>query len=138
MRSGIELMRLHLLALAVTGLLAVDTPPTADEIGNAGWALLHTVTLAYPEQPTEDDKLTMNQFFASFAKVYPCHICSGHFQQLLAQNPPRIESRETLSQWLCEAHNNVNRRLGKAEFPCTSVQGRWLATYPAHNGGGAV
>ena len=29
--------------------------------------------------------------------------------------------------WLCEAHNRVNRLLGKAEFPCnlTQLDGRW-------------
>lgn len=128
---------MHLLVFLISLIgcrLALTTPPSPDEIGNAGWTLLHTVSLAYPDVPTEDERMTMIQFLNSFAKVYPCHICSGHFQQLLARSPPRTESRTSLSQWLCEAHNNVNERLGKTPFPCEQVQERWLTTFPAHNG----
>lgn len=37
---------------------------------------------------------------------------------MLARDPPRLESRDALARWLCERHNEVNRRLKKPEFPC--------------------
>lgn len=30
----------------------------------------------------------------------------------------RVGSREELSVWMCEAHNRVNRQLGKPEYSC--------------------
>lgn len=45
-------------------------------------------------------------------------VCAKHFGAMLAREPPRLDSREALAQWLCERHNEVNRRLGKPEFGC--------------------
>lgn len=99
--------------------------PTPEEIGIAGWTILHTVTIAYPENPTFDQKNNMLIFFQYFAKVYPCAVCSQHFQMEIAQDPPRTESRDELTQWLCRIHNRVNVRLGKPEFDCANLYKRW-------------
>lgn len=33
--------------------------------------------------------------------------------------------REGLGRWMCEAHNEVNRKLGKEGFDCRRVEERW-------------
>lgn len=39
-----------------------------------------------------------------------------------------MESRESLSLWLCARHNEVNDKLGKETFPCVlkELDKRWL------------
>lgn len=37
----------------------------------------------------------------------------------------RVESREAFGRWMCEAHNEVNRKLGKREFDCEKWEERW-------------
>ena len=40
-------------------------------------------------------------------------------------NEPRVEGRDALGRWMCEAHNDVNRKLGKREFDCSRWEERW-------------
>jgi hypothetical protein len=46
---------------------------------------------------------------------------------LIAEMPPDASSNRALSLWACAAHNVVNRRLHKPEFPCTldALRERW-------------
>eukprot|EP00741_Cyanophora_paradoxa_P012620 tig00020614_g12193.t1 len=99
--------------------------PTRDEIGRAGWTLLHTAAASYPRQPTEQDKRAMRTFLLSFTEVYPCAECRKDFQQIVQRHPPRLESREDLSTWVCEVHNEVNRKVGKPAVPCVGMAERW-------------
>ncbi len=43
----------------------------------------------------------------------------------LKDDDPDTTSQEALSQWFCDYHNEVNRRLGKKEFDCSKVFERW-------------
>lgn len=43
----------------------------------------------------------------------------------MVKNKVRTESREEFGQWMCEAHNDVNRKLGKKEFDCSKWEERW-------------
>ena len=58
-------------------------------------------------------------------RMYPCGECARHFRELVAASPPSLASRHDFSLWMCEAHNTVNRRLGKPTFNCALVQARW-------------
>lgn len=42
-------------------------------------------------------------------------------------NAPDVSGRQGLSKWLCERHNEVNRKLGKKEFGCDwqNLDARW-------------
>jgi FAD-linked sulfhydryl oxidase len=40
-------------------------------------------------------------------------------------NAPRVSSREDFGRWLCEAHNEVNDKLGKPLFDCNKWEERW-------------
>lgn len=46
-----------------------------------------------------------------------------HFS--LKTDPPKLQSQDELSQWLCRLHNKVNLKIGKPEFDCSKVNERW-------------
>lgn len=69
----------------------------------------------------------MRTFLHLIGKLYPCWPCASDFQHWMAErgNAPRVEGREALGRWMCEAHNEVNRKLGKEEFDCKRWEVRW-------------
>ena len=73
----------------------------------------------------------MKQFLGLFARMYPCWHCAEDFQQWMkakgAANQPKVEGRREFMRWMCEAHNEVNAKLGKKEFDCgeKSLEERW-------------
>jgi FAD-linked sulfhydryl oxidase len=60
-----------------------------------------------------------------FSKLYPCWVCAEDFQDFMEKNKVRTESRREFGMWMCEAHNEVNRKLGKKEFDCDRWEERW-------------
>lgn len=91
------------------------------ELGRATWKFLHTVTAKYPDKPTPEDRKTLELFFLTFSKLYPCGDCARHFRSLLKEMPPQTSSRNAAAGWLCEAHNRVNKRLQKPVFDCSKI-----------------
>ncbi|KAJ7216583.1 ERV/ALR sulfhydryl oxidase domain-containing protein [Mycena pura] len=107
------------------------------ELGRATWKLIHTMTLRYPEKPTQDERDALSSYFHLLSRLYPCGECAIEFQQLLKAHPPQARphfpsrlsesdstqtsSRRTASLWLCSIHNRVNERLGKEEFDCAHL-----------------
>ncbi|KAF8911648.1 ERV/ALR sulfhydryl oxidase domain-containing protein [Gymnopilus junonius] len=94
-------------------------------LGRATWKLLqvhiHTMTLRYPEKPTADERGALESYFYLSSRLYPCGECAADFQKLLKKYPPQTSSRKTASLWLCGVHNEVNKRLRKAEFDCAHL-----------------
>lgn len=91
------------------------------QLGNSAWHLLHTVLARYPDKPSTQEKSTLKLYIHLFAQVYPCGDCARHFQKLLAQFPPQVSSRKTAALWGCHIHNQVNMRLKKPEYDCTTI-----------------
>ncbi|CAA7260407.1 unnamed protein product [Cyclocybe aegerita] len=90
-------------------------------LGRATWKLLHTMTLRYPEKPTEDEREALSSYFHLSSRLYPCGECAAEFQLLLKKYPPQTSSRRAASLWLCAVHNEVNKRLKKSEFDCAHL-----------------
>jgi len=90
-------------------------------LGRATWKLLHTMTLRYPEHPTEDEREALKSYFYLTSRLYPCGECAAEFQQLLEKFPPQTSSRLSASAWLCFVHNQVNERLDKPIFDCAHL-----------------
>ena len=67
----------------------------------------------------------MRRFIDQFAQVYPCRHCAEHLQAEMEEDPPQVQSRDSLSQWWCGMHNKVNEQLGKPQFDCSKVLQRW-------------
>ncbi|KAG2043851.1 ERV/ALR sulfhydryl oxidase domain-containing protein [Suillus americanus] len=91
------------------------------ELGRATWKLLHTMTLRYPEHPTQDERDALNSYLHLTSRLYPCGECAAEFQELLKKFPPQTGSRLAASLWLCSVHNKVNERLGKPLFDCAHL-----------------
>mmetsp|Transcript_22861 Transcript_22861/g.58138 ORF Transcript_22861/g.58138 Transcript_22861/m.58138 type:complete len:213 (+) Transcript_22861:3-641(+) len=102
-------------------------PPTKQELGNAGWTLLHTIAANFPEQPSSQQRARADAFFHALGHLFPCSDCASHFRKHTKLHPVMSESRAALSVWLCEAHNEVNVRNGKEAYYCDIgvLDARW-------------
>jgi len=91
--------------------------------------VLHSIAGSYPERPSEEEQRRIRAFIDTIALIYPCTICAQDFQDTIKASPPRVQSREELSVWMCEQHNEVNAKLGKPRFPCSFrlLDERWGA-----------
>jgi len=79
----------------------------------------------YPIQPSPVQQRDMRDFMLLYMQQYPCLYCRDRTMEEVERNPPRVLDRTQLSEWLCELHNEVNERLGKAAFDCRRVDERW-------------
>lgn len=97
------------------------------ELGDHGWAMLHTMAAYFPDLPSDSQLADAYQYLRLFAKMYPCRRCSLHFQQLLQDKPPAFRTRNDFVLYLCELHNVINEVVGKPAFPCDlqSLADRW-------------
>lgn len=85
--------------------------------GPLGWMTLHSISASYPEHPTQEDKLILDQFMSAFRETITCPYCKNHFTTLFNKyrqlHPEWNSSRQSLFIFVCRAHNTVNRRLDK-------------------------
>lgn len=104
-----------------------DCPPDVEQLGRSTWTLLHSIAAQYPIKPTIEEQKNATTFITSFSKLYPCWTCADDFRTWLKKdgNAPRVSSRHDFGQWLCEAHNEVNVKLGKKPFDCSRWEERW-------------
>nr|CAB3248827.1 FAD-linked sulfhydryl oxidase ALR-like [Phallusia mammillata] len=102
-----------------------DCPLDIQELGSNTWSFLHTMAAYYPEKPNEQEKKDMTKFIDLFSKFYPCEHCALDFQHSIKKKKPDVQSRYSLSDWFCQQHNIVNRKLSKPEFDCSKVLERW-------------
>lgn len=102
-------------------------PPDVEQLGRATWTFLHTTAAYYPDNPTPNQRSTMLSLLNALPTLYPCTHCATHLGQNMVTHPPDVSSRTTLSRWLCERHNDVNKVLGKKSFNCAinSLDERW-------------
>ena len=102
-------------------------PPSRQELGQAGWTLLHVMAANTPDNPTAEQALRVENFLTALGHLYPCPTCAAHFRSHIQHHPIVSSSREALSLWLCEAHNEVNLRNGKRPFYCDLgvLDARW-------------
>lgn len=82
-----------------------------------GWLTLHSVSVCYPEEPSDLDRKIMSEFIESFALTITCVNCRDHFSTLFntyKRNVPSwLNSRKDLFLAICRMHNNVNKRIHK-------------------------
>ena len=91
--------------------------------GPHAWVFLHSVTMNYPKNPSQQDKQKYRDFFKSMERVLPCEKCAFHYSKHIDEFPidPALESRDTLVRWLIQIHNEVNISLNKPEYTYEQV-----------------
>jgi len=117
--QGRPLVMPHATGGVIMSKLGNETAKAA--LGRATWKLLHTMTLRYPEHPTDDEREALRSYLYLTSRLYPCGECATEFQQLLELYPPQTSSRLSASGWLCFVHNKVNERLEKPIFDCAHL-----------------
>jgi hypothetical protein len=93
--------------------------------GKPFWNVMHSVTFTYPEHPTDEDKERIRTFFNMIPFFLPCSICGLHFVKEKMDMPLTDEvlaSMDSLSRWLVDVHNSVNRRLKKPELAYDTIK----------------
>ena len=95
------------------------------------WFTLHTITLAYPEKPSYEDRRHFHDFFLSLQYILPCKLCRQHYQQHLREYPvsAHLDSKESLVKWCFFLHNKVNYSLGKPHFSYEEFRDKYMRIY---------
>ncbi|KAM0470531.1 hypothetical protein ACHAPX_009898 [Trichoderma viride] len=91
------------------------------ELGRATWKFMHTMVARFPEEPTPEERKTLESFVYLFSRLYPCGDCAKHFRGILEDYPPQTSSRNAAAGWMCFVHNLVNERLKKPIFDCNNI-----------------
>jgi hypothetical protein len=83
--------------------------------GRHAWMTLHTFAHTYPEVADPDRRREMREFLVLFAKNIPCPKCRLHFEEFLRDrlDDASLEGRRGLVEFMNDAHNSVNERLGR-------------------------
>ena len=91
--------------------------------GPGAWTFLHSVTMSYPKNPTEEDKRVYATFFKSLQDVLPCEKCSYNYSNNLHKHPIErsLGSRKDMIQWLITIHNEVNKETHKRTYTYDEV-----------------
>ena len=106
-----------------------DCPPDVDVLGNHTGTFLPSLAATYPPQASAAEQSDMAAFMTLFSRLYPCWVCADDLRAWM-QKPEneirrRLKTRGEFGHWMCEAHNEVNRKLGKKEFDCRFWEDRW-------------
>lgn len=104
---------------------AKECPPDVDQIGRSSWTLLHSIAATYPEKPSDTKQRDLKQFLKLFGTFYPCWFCADDFNEYMVKKEPVVKTQEDFGRWLCDAHNEVNVKLGKPRFDCNLWKQRW-------------
>jgi hypothetical protein len=84
--------------------------------GPALWHTLHTISFNYPIKPTEEQKTQYYDFFIGLKNILPCKHCRDNYSKNLEIFPltkSKLKNRDTLSRWLYEMHEIINKHLDK-------------------------
>lgn len=104
---------------------AKEDPPDVEKLGSSTWTLLHLIAATYPENPNNKEQADLKQFVKLFGNFYPCWFCAEDFRGYVKEHEPDTSTQDTFGRWLCNAHNEVNVKLGKEKFDCDLWKKRW-------------
>jgi hypothetical protein len=84
--------------------------------GPAMWMTLHTISFNYPINPTEEQMKNYYKFFKNLQHILPCRYCRENYTENLKihiLNRNTMKNRESLSRWVYELHELINKKLDK-------------------------
>jgi hypothetical protein len=80
------------------------------------WHVLHTISFNYPVHPTEEQKKHYYKFYKNLVHILPCKYCRENLSNNLKSHnltKDTMKNRETLSYWVYNLHEIVNKMLNK-------------------------
>ena len=117
-----------------------ECPLGREVLGLFTWSFLHTMAAHYPPSPSSSDRTSMSSLIHSISNLYPCTDCRTDFKESVKRSPPEphTSNKQTLQVYLCERHNEVNRKLNKEQFECDPklLDERWRTGVKGCDGGG--
>jgi hypothetical protein len=85
--------------------------------GPLGWMTLHSVSVNYPDSPSDIERQICTRFLDLFTDTITCHICKTHFLRMLQAyrvvHPEYLDSKQNFFLFVVRAHNSVNKRIDK-------------------------
>jgi hypothetical protein len=88
-----------------------------DTWGPHGWKFIHFLALAYPNEPTDEQKKNYKNFFEAMQHVLPCSLCANNYKRHITVELPITEAvltdKESFVKWSIDMHNLVNKETGK-------------------------
>ena len=99
--------------------------------GPGAWTFLHSITLNYPDTPSQQDKNEYSEFFYSLANILPCDVCQNNFRKNLNDVPIKfyLQSKKLLTEWLFEIHNRINLETNKKVITLKEFQNIYKNIY---------
>ena len=103
--------------------------------GKHAWIFLHSITMTYPENPTNEEKKTYKYFFESLDKILPCIVCRKNYKKHITQLPIDnfLHSRRNLVEWLINIHNQTNIMHNKPTMEYDQVIDNFKKIYKKNN-----
>ena len=68
--------------------------------GPKTWDMMHTFSYNYSVDPPLQMKQNAFNFYTSIGWLLPCNYCQDHCLQYVQHNPPNVENRNTLIEWV--------------------------------------
>lgn len=79
--------------------------------GPHAWFFLESIAMAYPTNPTYQEKKSADNFFTSLKYLIPCEKCRNNYISHLKIHPINetvLSSRDNLFKWIVNVHNSVD------------------------------
>lgn len=87
--------------------------PRLVQYGRDMWAELHAKALAYPDQPSEMDKVEIKSWYDGWCSRIPSAKCECAYKWKRLANEPDFSSRKSFYLWSVEMHDLITETLGK-------------------------
>ena len=84
--------------------------------GDSFWKVIHFIGYSYPDNPTDEDKKNINDFFDLLGFLLPCEKCRMHYKNHMLTHKLTdndMANKKSLFLWTINLHNVVNLSLDK-------------------------
>lgn len=99
------------------------------EWGTHAWHFMHFASFRFPEEPTMAQSAAAARWIKDLAHMLPCPTCAAHWTDYVSSNPPGALNRRTLSRYVFDAHNSVNKRIGKRQISWEAAKRMYAPEY---------
>jgi|SRR3989344_3669820 len=100
--------------------------------GPAFWQTMHYISVAYPDNPTKEDKESIKMFYENIKNILPCEKCRVHFVEELKKYPLTdniLASRYNLINWVKDLHNYANQWGNKKQWTYEDIINKYYNLY---------